>query len=89
MENLQQCSRTQVIHSIANGGRELCENDQENLFNKGDLWNDDEITILGVMVNCTIYTLWYGHGLPLAGESNIQICYAKLRNLNGLKGNKV
>ena len=27
------------------------------------------------------------YGLTLSGVSNIQICYDKLRNLNGLKGN--
>ena len=33
------------IHSMANGGRKLCENDQDKFINNCDLRNDDDMTI--------------------------------------------
>ena len=34
-----------VIHSMANEGRKLCENDQDTFINKGYFQNDDDMTI--------------------------------------------
>ena len=33
------------IHSMANGGWKLCENDQDKFINKGDLRNNNDMTL--------------------------------------------
>ena len=69
------------IHSMANGGRKLCKNDQNKFINKGDLRNDNDMTICRMVSKneglwLTAQFTCYGMVMVSHSQvSNIRICY--------------
>ena len=84
------------IHSIANGGLKLCENDQDKFINNCDLRNYDDMTIWRMISKNEVLwliTQFTHYGTVIVSHSqvclHIRICFDILHSMHGPKGNKV